>query len=87
MRLPVVPVAGKLRPKFARHHCDRVAPWNTVDEPELYVIDFSESPGAAEYRTRIERARREAWARYRDHLTAVFDRRGIRSVHAGIAVR
>jgi hypothetical protein len=54
-----------------------MAPWNTVDEPELYVIDCSESPGAAEYRKRIERARREAWARYRDHLTAVFDRRGV----------
>jgi hypothetical protein len=29
-RSSVVPVAGKLGPKFARHHHDRMAPWNTV---------------------------------------------------------
>jgi len=38
------------------------------EEPEIYVIDFSDSPGAAEYRERLERARTEARQRYRDHL-------------------
>jgi hypothetical protein len=47
------------------------------EEPELYVTDFSNSPHAAEYRERIERARREARRRYHDHLTAEFDLRGV----------
>lgn len=47
------------------------------EEPEeLYVLDFSNTPGAAEHRERIERARTEARRRYRDHLTTVFDLHG-----------
>jgi hypothetical protein len=45
--------------------------------PELYVTDFSDSPWAAEYRERSEQARSEARRRYRDHLAAVFDVRGL----------
>jgi hypothetical protein len=48
------------------------------EEPEeLYVLDFSHAPGAAEYREQLERARTEARRRYRDHLTTVFDLHGI----------
>ncbi|OBK67147.1 hypothetical protein A5653_17605 [Mycobacterium colombiense] len=47
------------------------------EEPaELYVTDFSNVPGADEYRERQERARTEARRRYRDHLTTVFDLHG-----------
>ncbi|MFG1930725.1 hypothetical protein ACGFK1_08705 [Mycobacterium sp. NPDC048908] len=46
------------------------------EESEIYVFDFSDSPGAAEYRERLERARMEARQRYRDHLAAVFDLHG-----------
>jgi hypothetical protein len=46
------------------------------EEPELYVFDFSNAPGAAEYRERLERDRAEARRRYRDHLAAVFDLHG-----------
>lgn len=47
------------------------------EEPEeLYVLDFSNAPGAAEYREQLERARAEARRRYRDHLTTVFDLHG-----------
>ncbi|CDO91618.1 hypothetical protein AWC29_11335 [Mycobacterium triplex] len=46
-------------------------------EPEeLYVTDFSTTPGAAEYREQLERARTEARRRYRDHLATVFDLQG-----------
>jgi hypothetical protein len=38
------------------------------------VIDFSDDLGAANYRERVERARREVRRRYRDHLAAVFTR-------------
>jgi hypothetical protein len=41
------------------------------------VIDLSNSPSAAEYRERLERTRREARRRYREHLVAVFDRHGV----------
>lgn len=37
----------------------------------------SDSPSAAEYREHIERARREARRRYRDHLVAVFNLHGV----------
>jgi predicted nucleotidyltransferase len=47
------------------------------EEPELYVFDFSDAPGAAEYRERLERDRTEARRRYRDHLAAVFDLHGL----------
>lgn len=47
------------------------------EEPEeLYVTDFSNVPGAAEYREQQERARTEARRRYRDHLATVFDLHG-----------
>ncbi|CDO91384.1 MULTISPECIES: hypothetical protein [Mycobacterium simiae complex] len=47
------------------------------EEPaELYVTDFSNVPGADEYREALERARTEARRRYRDHLTTVFDLHG-----------
>lgn len=47
------------------------------EEPEeLYVLDFSNAPGAAEYREQLERARAEARRRYRDHVTTVFDLHG-----------
>jgi hypothetical protein len=46
------------------------------EEPELYVIDFSNTPGAAERRDQVEHTRTEARRRYRDHLAAVFDLHG-----------
>ncbi|ODR05277.1 hypothetical protein BHQ21_15015 [Mycobacterium sherrisii] len=47
------------------------------EEPaELYVTDFSNVPGANDYREALERARTEARRRYRDHLTTVFDLHG-----------
>jgi hypothetical protein len=53
-------------------------PSNTVGEgQELHVTGLSDSSSAAEYREHIERARREARRRYRDHLVAVFDLRGV----------
>jgi hypothetical protein len=45
-------------------------------EPEIDVVDVYDAAGAAEHRERIERARTEAYRRYRDHLAAVFDRHG-----------
>jgi len=41
------------------------------------VIDFSDDQGAVNYRERIERARREARRRYRDHLAGVFVRHDV----------
>ena len=46
------------------------------EEPEIYVVDFSNVPGAAERRQEVERDRAEAHRRYRDHLAAVFDLHG-----------
>jgi len=47
------------------------------EEPEeIYVVDFSNNPGAAEAREQLERARTEARRRYRDHLATVFDLHG-----------
>jgi hypothetical protein len=46
------------------------------EEPELYLFDFSNAPGAAERREQVERARTEARRRYRDHLATVFDLHG-----------
>jgi hypothetical protein len=61
-----------------RQQCDDMPPSNTVNhEPELYVIDFSDDSGAADYRERREHARREARRRYRDHLAALFARRDV----------
>jgi len=61
-----------------RHDPDCMPPSNTVDEgPQLFVTDFSGGPGAAEYRNRIDRARREARRRYREHLAPVFGLHGV----------
>lgn len=46
------------------------------ESKELYVTDFSNAPGAADYQRQLERARTEARQRYRDHLTTVFDLHG-----------
>jgi hypothetical protein len=46
------------------------------EEPEIYVVNFSDAPGGAEYRERHERACTEARRRYHDHLAAVFDLHG-----------
>jgi hypothetical protein len=42
------------------------------EDPELYVINFSDTAGAAEYRQRRERARSTARGRYHEYLAAVF---------------
>ncbi|GAB1815914.1 hypothetical protein MUNTM_49540 [Mycobacterium sp. MUNTM1] len=48
-----------------------------MDEgPEIFAVDFSNDPGAAERRERLEHARAEAHRRYLEHLTAVFDLHG-----------
>jgi hypothetical protein len=44
--------------------------------PELYVVDFSNVPGAAQRRVQVEHFRTEARRRYHDHLAAVFDLHG-----------
>ena len=52
----------------------RNATLETVGEdPELYVINFSDAAGGAEYRQRRESARSTARGRYRDYLVAIFD--------------
>jgi hypothetical protein len=61
-----------------RHDRHLVPPSNTGEEgPELYVTDMTGDRRAAKYRERLERARREARQRYRDHLTTVFALRGV----------
>lgn len=40
------------------------------------MTDFSNVPGGAEIREKVERDRAEARRRYREHLTAVFERHG-----------
>lgn len=53
-------------------------PSNTVDqEPEHETPPVAEGSGADGYRERTERARSEAYSRYRAHLAAVFDRHGV----------
>jgi hypothetical protein len=47
------------------------------EEPELYLSDFSDSPGAAERQGARERARDEGRRRYRDHLAAALGMRGV----------
>jgi hypothetical protein len=42
----------------------------------MYVVDFSDAPGAAEHRERLEHARTEARRRYQDYLAAAFDLHG-----------
>ena len=46
------------------------------EEPELYLTDFSDAPGAAERREARERARAEARRRYQNHLATAFDMHG-----------
>ena len=46
------------------------------EESEIYAFDFSNAPGAAEFRERIAHARTVARQRYRQHLAAVFDMHG-----------
>jgi hypothetical protein len=61
-----------------RHDRDLVPPSNTGEEgSELYVTDMTGDRQAAKYRERLERARREARERYRNHLTPVFHLRGV----------
>lgn len=43
------------------------------EDPELYVINFSDAAGAAEDRQRRERARSTARGRYRDYLVAILE--------------
>ena len=52
------------------------------EDPEVYVVDFSNVPGAAEHREQVERARAEARRRYCDHLAAVFDLYGTPDANA-----
>jgi hypothetical protein len=61
-----------------RHDRRAHAILDIVDEEpeEIYVVDFSSTPGAAEARERLERARTVARRRYRDHLATVFDVHG-----------
>lgn len=42
----------------------------------MYVVDFSDAPGASEYRERRERARTEGRRRYHDYLAALLDLHG-----------
>lgn len=44
-----------------------------ADEPELYIVDFSHTPAAAEHRQRVDHARAVARQRYHDYLAAAFD--------------
>jgi hypothetical protein len=47
------------------------------DEPELYLVDLSNLPGAAERREQLERARAESRRRYHRHLAAELDANGV----------
>ncbi|MDV3136391.1 hypothetical protein [Mycobacterium sp. 29Ha] len=42
------------------------------EDPELYVVNFSDAAGAEEYRRRRERSRSIARGRYHDYLAAMF---------------
>ncbi|MGH3968537.1 MAG: hypothetical protein ACRDTV_10605 [Mycobacterium sp.] len=46
------------------------------EEPEIYLVNFSDTDDAAEYRQRIEHARSVARQRYHDYLAAAFDMHG-----------
>lgn len=46
------------------------------EEPELYIVDFSDSESAADYRRQIEQHRAVARRRYHDYLAATFDLHG-----------
>jgi hypothetical protein len=52
-------------------------PETVSQEQELCAIDFSDDQGAVDYRERVERARREARRRYRDHLAATLARHDV----------
>lgn len=61
------------RQKIARQVGSRNATLEAVGEdPELYMINFSDASGAEEYRQRRERARSIARGRYHDYLAAIF---------------
>jgi hypothetical protein len=63
-----------VHPKFGRPGRRVHATLEAVgEEPEMYVFNFSDAPGAAERREQCERARNEARRRYHDYLAAVFD--------------
>lgn len=47
------------------------------DEPEVYLLDFSNTPGAAEYRERLARVRAQSRRRYRSYLATVLDASGV----------
>lgn len=68
------PLTRKIR--ATRHRARDILKGVDEEPEELYVTDFSNTPGAAEYREQQERARTEARRRYRDHLTTVFDLHG-----------
>lgn len=46
------------------------------EEPELYVVNFSDTAGAADYRRQVEQHRAVARQRYHDYLAEAFDLRG-----------
>ncbi len=46
------------------------------EEPELYVVNFSDTEAAAEHRQRVEHARTVARRRYHDYLAAALDMHG-----------
>jgi hypothetical protein len=46
------------------------------EEPELYILNFSDTEAAAEHRRRVEHARAVARRRYRDYLAAALDVHG-----------
>lgn len=46
------------------------------EEPELYIVDFSNSEAAADYRRQVEQHRAVARRRYHDYLAAAFDLHG-----------
>lgn len=53
-------------------------PSNTVDEESKQAVGgVSDASNGADHRKHLERARREARRRYRDHLTAEFTRYGV----------
>jgi hypothetical protein len=63
-----------VHPKFARQvSCVHATLKIVGEEPEIYAIDFSDAPGAAEFWERLERARTQVRRRYHDYLAAVFD--------------
>jgi hypothetical protein len=76
----VVPIDAECRwrpaaAKLARQRNRRYATLDSVDDedPELYIVDFSDSDAATDYQRRVEHARTVARRRYHDYLAAAFD--------------